>query len=301
MVTVAICTRDRVADLARCLTSVVGSNYAGIEVLVIDQSTGSDCQRLVASAIGLPIRYIRNTAVGVASSRNLALGEAAGRYLFFVDDDCTVEPDWVSRGVNVMETHPSAACSFGALVPVPHDRAKGFVPAFQPARFRVRSGGFSALTFTGCTANAVVRPDACRWLGGFDAALGSGGRFRSVEDIDLACRALRAGFQVIEDPLLIVHHWGFRTYADGAARRYMRDVFYGEGARQARDLRNGGFWALGDSFYRAGTQVALSLHSLARGRITGMGRLAAYGTGFVAGARAPIDPGSGLYSPAGEQ
>src|SRR5579871_940804 len=96
-ITVAIPTCNRVHDLVRCLESISKVKYPQWNVLVIDQSDGNDTQVAVARfGDRLPhMRYCHMPVKGLTRGRNVALRSAPGEILAFIDDDCTVEPNWL--------------------------------------------------------------------------------------------------------------------------------------------------------------------------------------------------------------
>ncbi len=88
----------------------------------------------------------------------------------------------------------------------------------------------------------AVRLDVWRGLHGFDKVLGTGGHFRSSEEIDFTLRALAAGFSVFETPDLAVMHYGFRDWGQG--RVLIQDYMFGMGAVYAKLLRLEGWRVL---------------------------------------------------------
>src|SRR6185503_20882790 len=85
-VTVAVCTRDRVEDLARCLDALEAIRYPALDLLVVDNAPATrDAERLVA---GRPrVRYVREVRPGLDWARNRAIAEARGEIVAFTDDD----------------------------------------------------------------------------------------------------------------------------------------------------------------------------------------------------------------------
>ncbi len=115
VLTIAVCTRNRPADLERCVRSVVAAecpdDLAEVEVLVIDDGHLAELEvrkleRLVSEA-GRVFRYLRNTARhGLIHGRMAAIRNATSDVLLFLDDDVEIEPSYLRLLVNWYRAHP---------------------------------------------------------------------------------------------------------------------------------------------------------------------------------------------------
>ncbi len=134
-VTVAICTHDRAADLARCLASLAaqtGVARAEWDVLVVandcSDTTVADTQ-LRAAAYAAPLRVVTEPRRGLAIARNTALREARGDVVVFVDDDVTFHDGWLASWPATFQD-PSVAAAGGPIQPVfPPEVPAAFVRA----------------------------------------------------------------------------------------------------------------------------------------------------------------------------
>src|SRR5204862_3358204 len=93
-VTAAVCTRDRAADLDRCLQALTTLAPAAHEILVVDNASRTDHTRRTAEAYS-QVRYIYEPRPGLDWARNRAIGEATGDVIAFTDDDVIVDRRWV--------------------------------------------------------------------------------------------------------------------------------------------------------------------------------------------------------------
>lgn len=79
--------------LPRCINSILNQDYIDFELLLIDDgskdSSGAICDEYAAK--DRRVRVIHKENSGVSASRNLALNEARGEYLQFLDAD-----DWIT-------------------------------------------------------------------------------------------------------------------------------------------------------------------------------------------------------------
>jgi glycosyltransferase involved in cell wall biosynthesis len=298
-ISVLIATRDRPESFARCLPTVLANDYPNFEVVVVDQSTSADSERVVASIGDGRLRYLRQQAAGLSLARNAAMREASGAIFAFTDDDCTVAEQWLRRIAAVFAADEGAGLIFGAFRAIPHDSERYYVPSFSPARYR-RLSGRAASRFNRNEAggNMAVRRSVVDVAGEFDLCLGPGAIFPGGDDSDLNDRVLRAGFAVIHDPDNVVVHWGARAYDDGSARQLLLDGSLAAGAILAKELRCGdpvAPYRLARTVVTQGSAVTFNV--LTRHHPTGGGRLRSTLAGFWRGMRHPLDRDRRLFVP----
>ncbi|QAX32135.1 glycosyltransferase family A protein [Leisingera sp. NJS204] len=102
-VAIAVCTYARQEDLERLLVSLQDLQ-AGPDlcprVIVIDNDSRKSAETLVQSfqsRLPWPVDYVHEPQAGIPFARNRAIRAAAGDdYLAFVDDDETVDPQWLN-------------------------------------------------------------------------------------------------------------------------------------------------------------------------------------------------------------
>ncbi len=128
MISVAICTYNRSANLSNTLESIARSSSRDsldVELIVIDNNS-RDATRLVCEsfASALALHYIFEHEQGLSSARNRALREFRGTHLIFTDDDVLVDPEWLARFIEATKAFPSAGFFGGRVLP--------FYPAGKP-------------------------------------------------------------------------------------------------------------------------------------------------------------------------
>ena len=117
LVTVAVCTRDRPADLARCLESLIKIDYPTLELLVIDNAPTTDAtERLVCERYP-NTRYIRESRPGLNWARNRAICEARGEIVAYTDDDAVVDPGWIAALASIFAEYADVMAVTGLVVP----------------------------------------------------------------------------------------------------------------------------------------------------------------------------------------
>ena len=89
LVSIIVPVYNTAAWLGACLDSIAGQSYQDLEVLLVDDGStdGSLELCLARAAADRRFRVLTQPHAGVSAARNLALEEARGRYLQFVDGD----------------------------------------------------------------------------------------------------------------------------------------------------------------------------------------------------------------------
>jgi cellulose synthase/poly-beta-1,6-N-acetylglucosamine synthase-like glycosyltransferase len=225
--TVAVCTRDRTADLARCLAALLRLPDDGQEILVIDNAPATDgTRRLVAAHPS--IRYVREERPGLNVARNRALHEARSDVIAFCDDDAAPDPRWL-RALMRNFDDPSVLAVTGLTMPLELE-----TPAQEWFERLCRFGrGFERIVFDqshpaagrpgapGVGANMALRRVIQEWVGAFDEALDAGTPTCSGGDNEMFARILTAGYRIVYDPDALSWHRHRRTWPE------LRRTLYG--------------------------------------------------------------------------
>jgi len=290
-ISVAVPTCNRPADIARCLASLAQVRYPSWEVLVVDQSDGDETRQALAEwdEFVPSIVYIRHKEKNLSAARNLAMRNASGKVLAFIDDDCTVAPDWLDSVGAMFAQEADALLVFGAVHAAPHDSSSTFITTVAMQDEQRLRGSLSATRVRGMGASMylLLSPGVER---SFDVLLGAGARFRSGEDYDYAYRLLASGGTVVQTPRIAVTHHGARPYAGGAARSILQNYLYGAGACHAKLLRCG-HWAMIAAILELladNVRLVRPLNAFVR-KPTHAGRLLVYLRGLRDGLRVPVD------------
>jgi glycosyltransferase involved in cell wall biosynthesis len=286
-----VCTRNRPDLVAQAVASLLDASDSALELIVVDQSDGDETERaLVPFRSDERLRYVRSARRGKGAALNEGLSLARGDVVALTDDDCRVPAGWAADMGRIVEAHPSVGVVFCRVVPVPHDIAAGYVPAFEPSRDRLLRSVLSARNGLGLGAAMAVRREVALSLGGFDESFGPGGRFPSADEWDLSLRALLKGWHVYETTELAVLHDGFRSFADG--REHARRDWIAIGAFCAKPLRAGYLRAAIVPAWIFSSRALLPLlKDLAHlRRPNGVGRVTAFLRGFVEGLATAVDP-----------
>ena len=294
-VSVIVATRNRNDAAVRTVRSVLANSYPEFELIVIDQSQ-CDTTRLALDSFATDrrFRYCHTAAVGLQRARNTGALEARHGIVVTTDDDCEVPPNWLGRFVDAFAMDDSVAAVFGRVTPAPHDRARGFIPAYDFQEPFVASRVSERHRIDGMGACFGFRQDVWSALNGFDPMMGKGSRFRSAGESDFALRALVAGYRVCQCPRIEVLHHGFRSWNEGET--LVRGYLFGVGAFCMKHLRQRHWGVLRDLAAVGGRFVSGGGAVETGGPRNSVRKLGAFLRGATAGLIAPLDDDTGHFA-----
>lgn len=118
LVSIVIPVWNQADQVFRCLKSLEQQTYQPREVIMVDDgSTDGLASRITqyASHIRVPIQFHRfEQNKGAPAARNEGARHAKGEYIIFLDADIVMEPTFLEKMVQVLETHPEAAFVYSA-------------------------------------------------------------------------------------------------------------------------------------------------------------------------------------------
>lgn len=170
--------------LAESISSVLDSDFADIEIIVVDDgSTDPETCRILEVLDYPKTRLIRRINGGLAAARNSGIAEAKGQYILPLDADDRIGPHYISQAVAALE--PDLALG------IVYCRAEKFGAESGPWRlppfFRWRMG-LGNIIF----CSAIYRRDDWDKARGYDENLR-----RGWEDWDFWLSLLESGRQVL--------------------------------------------------------------------------------------------------------
>lgn len=298
-ISVVIPTCNRPDDVQRCLESLTHVDYPFWDILVVDQSDNKDTEALVARYASemSELSYKRMHERGLCRARNVGLDVTSGEIVAFLDDDCTVDTDWLFRVADAFDRHRRAAIVYGMVRSVPHDEQQFIIPACEIPREYVARRRSSALKLRGMGASMCVSRKHARYIGRFDVNLGSGATyFPASDDDDYRYRCLALGRTIVETPTIVVRHHGMRALKNGAASRLLRGYSLSHGGLHMKYLRCGEWFAivLIARFLQAYIK-GVRLSGLLRRRSSGLAQFSMYVYGLLSSFRYGVDRHHYLY------
>jgi hypothetical protein len=99
-------TRERAAYLGHSIRTCVENDYAGLEILILDNASTDDTRRVVAGFDDPRIRYVRNdTRLSMRDNFEKGLELSTGEIVCFVGDDDGVFPFTVRAVIELFRDH----------------------------------------------------------------------------------------------------------------------------------------------------------------------------------------------------
>jgi glycosyltransferase involved in cell wall biosynthesis len=227
-------TMERLGDVTGLLDSLNAQSYKNTETLVVAERLHELAESIkqYITEKGYPnMRVLFNGGEwGSYPSRNLAVGEARGDVIAFVDDDAVPFPDWVEGMVKVYDEDKSVIGVTGPILPVWQDKAMDWFPRelywIFSCTYREVTG--RAEVRNGFCTNLSFRREAFDRCGRFKSSLAGEGWGKSdwqqpaAQETEFCLRVKRTtGQRVVYDPGVRVGHkvYGYRLSSRFLARR----------------------------------------------------------------------------------
>jgi glycosyltransferase involved in cell wall biosynthesis len=230
-VSVIMPVRNGAAWLAESVASVQAQDFAGFELLVIDDGSADGTAAMLTSfaAADPRIRVFRQPPRGIVAALNTAIAQARARYLARLDADDRARPGRLSRQLAFMEAHPEIGL-LGAWAEVIDDAGNAVGRLTSPAD-PARLARVLARTNPFVHSSVMMRTALVRRLGGYRSA------FRAAEDYDLWLRmAEAAGIANLAEDLT-----QYRRHAASQSQRdAVRQAFSGRLAQRSAAARRSG-------------------------------------------------------------
>ncbi len=208
LVSVIIPTYNRAYILKESILSVLNQTYNNIEVIVVDDYSSDDTEKVVLSMVDHRITFVRNEKnFGTAESRNIGAKLAKGEYLAFNDSDDLWLPDKIESQIRgVLET--DCDISYGYLKrskAFDHDNSE-IIP--QNGTSEELSGYLHKKLLVNnfiALPTLLIKKDLFISVGGFNSEL------RSVEDYEFLLRVTKENKVIFVDKILV----DSRDFGDG--------------------------------------------------------------------------------------
>lgn len=225
-VSVLIGSRNRPQMLIRCLESVLSQDYPVLEVIVLDDASESMelCPFLASRFPDPRLRCIRSEKnLGVAAGRNRLMEEASGDILCVIDDDAYFDNERaISYLVETFASNPQVGIVASKVIDHRGERDDLLVPFSRYWRLK-RPGLTEARQFVsyflgGCHA---IRREVISVCGVYQSDLMFG-----EEELDLSYRAIAAGYRIIYEPRIVVHHRPQPSVVGKAGQGSKAELYY---------------------------------------------------------------------------
>jgi len=208
LVSIIIVNYNGKTHLEECLSSLEKIDYKNYEIILVDNNSTDTSVEYVKNTYPSITIIKLNRNYGFAEPNNIGAKNAKGDYLLFLNNDTTVNPNFISEMVNVLEQDPQIAiCQSLLLKPNGEvDSSGDFVDTLGRAYSSKNKENEVKKILSARGASMMVRKDSFWDLGGFDKRF-----FASFEDVDMGWRAWIWGYKIVLVPNSIVYHKGGQT------------------------------------------------------------------------------------------
>jgi GT2 family glycosyltransferase len=186
MISVAIVTFNRAAEVLRAIQSIYDQDYPNFEIVIADNYSSDNTPALIEQQFP-NVKIIRlHCNLGASGGRNVALVNCKGDIIFNLDDDAILKPDTLTRISDFLTTAPPEIGLIACQV-------------FENDLFKYPQQSGETTIFEGC--GWAIRRTVLHQVGYFSDRL-----FRAAEETDFALNYLVAGYQMWYLSEAIIHH-----------------------------------------------------------------------------------------------
>jgi len=219
MISVIICTYNRDKYIYNVLKSLaLGTLEASAyEIVLVDNNCTDNTRKEVEHFCNVfpqvSLRYFVETNQGLSHARNRGIKESKGDILVYVDDDATVNPEYLKTYADWFAAHPETDAAGGPIIPHYETGAEPRWMTYFIKRlltgylyFGSKAGPFPGQNYPG-GGNAAYRSSVFEKVGLYNVELGrNGDSLGGGEEKDIFDKMKREGMQFIYLPGAILYH-----------------------------------------------------------------------------------------------
>ena len=252
---VVICSYNRGKYLPMVLNSLQAQDYSCLsyEIILINNNSTDNTDEIIRTYQEanpeLPLIYVIEYNQGISYARNRGVETAKGDIIVFIDDDETVESDFLASVNDFFTQYKDAGISSGPVIPVYETEKPKWLSHFT---MRLITGAYDkgkSIKLLGNkdypgTGHACFRKSLFVKYGAFDVTLGrKGNSLMGAEDKDFFLRLMNGGEKCYYLPSAkIYHHIPDSKLTDD----FFRKITYSIGKSERIRTKNLG----GNAFYK---------------------------------------------------
>jgi len=198
-VTIGLCVKNGAKIVKTAFDSISIQDYPHefMKVVIVDNGSSDNTLSLAlefAQDIDIPTFVTSSKGKGLGATRQVAVDNAEGDYIVWVDDDLVLTKDFVKNQVEFMEKNPNVGAARGVyndFSTQPLVRLVDFVFCLKSSKplNQISTGG------------AIFRLKALEKISGFDVRIKGAG-----EDLDVSRRIRESGWTLAVNNISGVHH-----------------------------------------------------------------------------------------------
>jgi len=183
------------STIGRCLESAFSSEYDNFEVIVADDRSTDNSEKIIKK---FPCRLISlEKHSGASKARNTGAENSAGEILFFIDADCLIQKDTLTK-VSREFSNIDKTIIGGTYSAIPYD--KDFFSAFQSVFINYSETKKKEPDYI-ATHAMVIDARVFKTTGGFAESF-----LPILEDVEYSHRLRKMGYKLIMNPEILVQH-----------------------------------------------------------------------------------------------
>jgi GT2 family glycosyltransferase len=214
LVSIIVLSYRRPNLLDRAIATAASQDWPCTEIIVVDNKSEQSDSIAAVTASYPTVRLLRNREnLGFTGGMNAGIAAAGGDYIYLTEDDIEMDTGCVSALVSYLQKNPAAGLA-GAMM-LNHDDG-----TIRCAGGQVDLGNKFSMTITGAgetpAATGLVEPYLVSYLPGASMMASREqftelGGFRDdffmyMEDVELCCRVLQRGLEIVVVPDARVVH-----------------------------------------------------------------------------------------------
>ena len=170
-VSVVTPTYNRARFLPDAVASVLAQTYADLELIIVDDGSVDDtCKVLAPFLADRRVHYFYQENQGQSFARNLALNQAAGDYIAFLDSDDVWAPEKLEKQLAVFRSNPHVDIVHGDEATI--DEQGSVISLKNMRRYSGRITRYLLADNSVSITTAMVRRRCFDEMGGFDTSVG---------------------------------------------------------------------------------------------------------------------------------
>jgi glycosyltransferase involved in cell wall biosynthesis len=177
--------------IAAAIESVLNQDYRNFELIIINDGSTDDTEKIIHGFKDGRIRYFRQENRGLAATHNTGIRQSRGELIIKLDADDKMTPDFIARHLQQFEKDPEADLVYcDDLLIDQNDKQIRIIkrPEYADRKLLIRDmfrSGFPVVPFRTCIRRAVFDK-----IGFFDESLPIG------EDYDMMRRFIKFGLKI---------------------------------------------------------------------------------------------------------
>lgn len=173
------------------------------EIIIVDNGSTDDSYRYFSQLIA-----IKNSCnLGFAAAVNQGINAAKNDYVLLLNNDIILDQHWFKNIIAAIHQNPQAACFCGTILNKTGSEVESQGISFEWSGKCLQNKQHSAGIVWGASGAVVVyKKDILLQIGLFDEKY-----FAYIEDVDVAFRLHKNGYQTVLVPQAIAYHLGGGT------------------------------------------------------------------------------------------